>query len=47
MQEYKTNPEEMEKRRKELLKELELENPKPRNRDGRRAYERKNRKQYR
>ena len=39
--------EEMEKRRKEFLKELELENPKPRNRTERRAYERKNRKQFR
>ena len=34
--------EEMEKRRKELLKELE--NPAPRNRAERRAYARKNRK---
>jgi hypothetical protein len=44
MEEYKPNKEEMEKRRKELLKELE--NPAPRNRAERRAYERKNRKQF-
>lgn len=44
MFEYKPNKEEMEKRRKELLKELEQENPKPRNRQERRAYARKNRR---
>lgn len=47
MFEYKPNKEEMEKRRKEFLKELEQENPKPRNRAERRAYERKNRKKHR
>lgn len=45
MEEYKVNKEEMERRQKELLKELE--NPKPRNRAERRAYARKNRKHYR
>ena len=49
MFEYKPNKEEMEKKRKEFLKELEQEqeNPKPRNRAERRAYERKNRKKHR
>ena len=40
MEEYKPNREEMERRRKELLKELE--NQKPRNRAERREYERRN-----
>lgn len=44
MQEYKPNPEEMERRRKELIRILqeENENPQPRNRAERRKYGRRN-----